>query len=115
MEVEVDAGMVEEKLEGEEEEDEEEEEEPRRRRRTALIKSNNPHLAGGEKYKKNTTPKRNNFVKFDVSNFEIAQKKGRHAVSQAVPERCVFGTKTSRCAFYKQHTLPWELQAKPQG
>ena len=48
--MEVDADMVEEKLEGEEEEDEEEEEDswPRRRRRTALIKSNSRYLAGGE-------------------------------------------------------------------
>ena len=37
--MEVDADMVEEKLEEEEEEEAE----------TALIKSNNPHLAGGEK------------------------------------------------------------------
>ena len=51
--MEVDADMVEEKLEEEEEAEEEEEESwPRRkRRRTTLIKSNNPHLAGGEKGK----------------------------------------------------------------
>ena len=40
VEVEVDADMVEEKLEEEAEEE--------KRRTTALIKSNNPHLAGGE-------------------------------------------------------------------
>ena len=49
VQVEVDADMVEEKLEEEEDEDEEEDSQPRRRRRTTLIKSNNPHLAGGEK------------------------------------------------------------------
>ena len=43
MEVEVDADMVEEKLE------EEAGRRRRRRRTTALIKSNNPHLSGGEK------------------------------------------------------------------
>ena len=49
VEVEVDADMVEEKLE-EEEDEEVEDSWPRRRRRTTLIKSNNPHLAGGELY-----------------------------------------------------------------
>ena len=51
VDVELDADMVEEKLEEEEEAEEGRGRRGRRRRRmrrTALIKSNNPHLAGGE-------------------------------------------------------------------
>ena len=46
--MEVDADMVEEKLEEEREEEEEKEEEKEEEENT-LIKSNNPHLAGGGK------------------------------------------------------------------
>ena len=60
MEVEVDADMVEEKLEEEAEEAEEAEEEQdeaeEEEEATALIKSNNPHLAGGEKTKRSCRP-----------------------------------------------------------
>ena len=50
VDVEVDADMVEEKLEEEERRRRRRRRRRRKAERTALIKSNNPHLAGGEKH-----------------------------------------------------------------